>query len=82
MLVEEELRRLASVEEQELVVDEKEPGTTFASFGAIFVRGEDRDIAVLRLANTLLDDARLRPLVTGSLIQIIGMPVEQGLRHE
>jgi hypothetical protein len=76
-VVEEQLREFARNEGIRLVWDEDENGSVEVCFGAVTVRGENLDIAILRLANALLEDHRYSSRLTRELGRASGLSLDQ-----
>ena len=66
--VEAHFREMAAKKLGQFAVSEKD-GKVSAAFGAITVLGETYDIALVRLASALLDDARLKDELLARLRQ-------------
>jgi hypothetical protein len=71
LLVDEQLCELAQDSGSELRFGSKKDGDVEVRFGTVTTCGENRDIAVLRLASELLDDDRFAL----TLIQTLKSPV-------
>lgn len=75
--MEEQLRVLAGNEGANLIVRECEGGKVEAHFGTVGVKGPNRDLATMRLANALLDDRRYEARLIGALRGLRGLSLDQ-----
>src|SRR3954453_7960782 len=76
-LVEKQLRDLAGSERLKIFFGDDGGGIVEGRFGSVTVRGESLDIAVLRLANRLLEDPRFSDRLTRSLRSVSGLTLDQ-----
>jgi hypothetical protein len=77
ILIEEELCKFARREGAIISVREDKDGKAEARFDAATAGGENRDIAILRLANSLLEDPRFRSRLTRALSSVRGLSLDQ-----
>lgn len=76
-LIEAQLRELARDEGTELLVEICDDGRVGARLAAVSARGENLDIAIIRLANALLDDPPYNELLTHALSRVSGLLLNQ-----
>jgi hypothetical protein len=72
-IVEERVRELARSEGTDLVFDEDKDGGVQVRVAATSARGDSVDIAVMRLANALLDNPRYAARLTRALGGVRGL---------
>jgi len=70
-IVEERLNEFARNHGGEITAAPDESGKMALAFNGVMVAGENRDIAILRLASALLDDPRFTVRLTRSLGSVI-----------
>ena len=76
------MREFARNEGMKLVSREDESGSVEVCFGAVTARGENLDIAILRLANALLEDHRYSARLTRKLGCASGLSLDQNSREK
>jgi hypothetical protein len=71
VLVENQLRELARDNSVEVHFDSRQGGMVAVTFDSITAVGETRDIAVVRMASSLLDDRRFAPALVRILNSVV-----------
>jgi hypothetical protein len=79
LLVEEQLSELAQGSGTEVHFDSSNSGDIEVRFETFTIRGENRDIALLRLASALLDDNRFAPTLIHALRSPVGKDAMEGM---
>ena len=72
VLVEKQLREMTERAGTTLLLEQDDHGRVKAQWGDVSVSGKSVDIAIMRLANGLLDDPRYTATLTVALSRVIG----------